>query len=257
MPRSYVPTLFAAQLPELMLALGLCGIAGALLWVARWDRGGVGRKVALLSVVLAATLPVLLTMMTRPYIYNGVRHLVFVLPPLAVLGGLAGAWIFRHLERGGGVGVAAGVLALVVGTASPIIDMVRLHPYEYSDFNHLVGGVAGARPLFMVDYWGLSLTQASRQLIAYLDTHREKPSKGHWTVAVCGPHPPVSVVLGTGTDINWDPKGADFAMQLGEFYCAKLDAPLLFQIVRDGVVYASVYDMRGRSIHSLLSVPGV
>jgi hypothetical protein len=257
MPRSYVPTLFAAQLPELMLALGLCGMAGALFWVARWDRGGVGRKAALLSVVLAATLPVLLTMMTRPYIYNGVRHLVFVLPPFAVLGGLAGAWIFRRLERGGGVGVAAGVLALVVGTASPIIDMVRLHPYEYSDFNHLVGGVAGARPLFMVDYWGLSLTQASRQLIAYLDTHREKPSKGHWTVAVCGPHPPVSVVLGTGTDINWDPKGADFAMQLGEFYCAKLDAPLLFQIVRDGVVYASVYDMRGRSIHSLLSVPGV
>jgi hypothetical protein len=46
-------------------------------------------------------------------------------------------------------------------------------------------------------------------------------------------------------------------MQLGEFYCAKLDTPLLFQIVRDGVVYASVYDIRGHSIRSLLTVPGV
>jgi hypothetical protein len=257
MPRSYVPTLFAVQLPELMLALGLCGMAGALFSVARLDRGGVGRRVALLAVVLAATLPVLLTIMTRPYIYNGVRHLVFVLPPFAVLGGLAGTWIFRRLERGGGLCVAAGVLALIVGIASPLINMVRLHPYEYSDFNHLVGGVAGARPLFMVDYWGLSLTQASRQLIAYLDEHRQKPPRGHWTVAVCGPHPPVSVALGAGTVITWDSKGADFAMQLGEFYCAKLDAPLLFQIVRDGVVYASVYDIRGRSIPSLLSVPGV
>ena len=30
MPRSYVPTLFAVQLPELMLALGLGGMAGAI-----------------------------------------------------------------------------------------------------------------------------------------------------------------------------------------------------------------------------------
>jgi hypothetical protein len=257
MPRSYAPTLFAAKLPELMLALGLCGMAGTLFAVARWDRSGVGRRAALLPIVLAATLPVLLTIATRPYIYNGVRHLIFVVPPLAVLGGLAGAWIFRRLEQGGSVPVAAAVLAFVAGTASPIIDMVRLHPYEYTDFNHLVGGVRGARPLFMVDYWGLSLTQASRQLITYLDEHHEKPPQGHWKVAVCGPHPPVSVALGASTVITWDPKGADFAMQLGEFYCAKLDAPLLFQIIRDGVIYASVYDIRGRSIPSLLTVPGV
>ena len=256
MPRSYAPTLLAVQLPELMLALGLCGMAGAVFYVARWHRAGGGRQ-GVLAVVLAATLPVLLTVITRPDIYNGVRHLVFVLPPFAVLGGLAGAWIFRRLERGGGLWVAAGGLALVVGTASPVIDMVRLHPYEYSIFNHLVGGNAGARPLFMLDYWGLALTQASRRLISYLDEHRQKPPRGHWTVAVCGPHPPASVALGADTDITWDPRGADFAMQLGEFYCAKLDAPLLFQIVRDGVVYARVYDIRGRSIPSLLTVPGV
>ncbi|HWG05464.1 MAG TPA: hypothetical protein VG271_10660, partial [Beijerinckiaceae bacterium] len=56
---------------------------------------------------------------------------------------------------------------------------------------------------------------------------------------------------------TWDPKGADFAMTLGEFYCAKLDAPELFEIVRDGTVYARVYDIRGRSISTLLTVPGI
>ena len=45
-------------------------------------------------------------------------------------------------------------------------------------------------------------------------------------------------------------------MMLGEFYCAKLDAPILLDIVRDGVVYARVYDIRGRSIPSLLTVKG-
>jgi hypothetical protein len=44
---------------------------------------------------------------------------------------------------------------------------------------------------------------------------------------------------------------------LGEFYCAKLEAPLLVEIVRDGVTYARVYDIRERSIPTLLTLPGL
>jgi hypothetical protein len=44
---------------------------------------------------------------------------------------------------------------------------------------------------------------------------------------------------------------------LGEFYCRKLDAPVLFEIVRDGVVFTRVYDIHGRSIATLLTVPGI
>lgn len=260
MPRSYVPTLFALQLPELMLALGLSGGAGALVAVARaGDRGAAdaGRRAALMSIVLAVSLPILMVIATRPFIYNGVRHLVFVLPPFAVLGGLAAAWIARHLRRYGSNAVTAGSLALVAGIASPVVDMARLHPYEYTDYNHLAGGVVGAQKSFMLDYWGLSLTQASRRLLAYVDAHHETPPHGTWTVAVCGPHPPVAVALGPQFTTTWDPKGADFAMMLGVFYCAKYDAPELFEIVRDGVVYARVYDIRGHSFSSLLTVPGI
>jgi hypothetical protein len=260
MPRSYVPTLFALQVPELMLALGLCGTIGAAIF-AVWPLGrepvSVGRRAAFLSIVLAATLPILITIATRPYIYNGIRHLVFVLPPLALLGGVAAAWISRRLCQYGSAATAAGALALIAGIASPVIDMVRLHPYEYTDYNRLAGGVARAQKSFMLDYWGLSLTQASRQLLDYVDAHHETPPHGTWTVAVCGPHPPVAVALGPQFTTTWDPKGADFAMMLGVFYCAKYNAPELFEIVRDGVVYARVYDIRGRSFSSLLTVPGI
>jgi hypothetical protein len=109
----------------------------------------------------------------------------------------------------------------------------------------------------MLDYWGLSLTQAARQLRTVITTQHLEPTNGTWTVAVCGPHPPVAVALGPQFTTTWNPKGADFAVTLGEFYCAKLDAPVLFEIVRAGVVYARVYDIRGRSIASLLTVPGI
>ncbi len=257
MPRSYVPTLVALTLPELLLVLGICGIVGALVAAAWNDRSTVGRRAALVSIVLAATLPILLTILVRPYLYNGIRHLLFVVPPFAVSGGLAAAWTTQRLRQWSTIGIAAGSLAFVAGVASPIIDMVRLHPYEYTDFNHLAGGVRGAQSDVMLDYWGLSLTQASRRLLAYVADSHQAPANGRWTVAVCGPHPPVSVALGPQFSTTWDPKGADFAMQLGVFYCARLDAPLLFEIVRDGVVYARVYDIRGRSIASLLTVPGI
>jgi hypothetical protein len=44
---------------------------------------------------------------------------------------------------------------------------------------------------------------------------------------------------------------------LGEFYCRTLDAPLLAEVVRDGIVFARVYDVRGRSFDSLLTQPGL
>jgi hypothetical protein len=259
MPRSYVPTLFAVTVPELMLALGLCGTIGALA-AALWgtDRGAAaGRRAALLSTVLAATLPILLAVAARPVLYNGIRHFLFVLPPFAALGGLAAAWIAGQLRAYGSSAVAAGSLALIAGIASPIVDMERLHPYQYTDYNHIAGGVRGAQKKFMLDYWGLSLTQASQSLLANLAERHETPPHGQWTVAVCGPHPPVAVALGPQFTTTWNPRGADFAMQLGVFYCARLNAPELTEIVRDGVVYARIYDIRGRTFTSLLTVPGI
>jgi len=260
MPRSYVPTLLAVQLPELMLALGLCGMAGAIFAIASktdHSTAAAGRRAALLATVFAVLLPVLVTVATRPAMYNGIRHFIFVLPPLAALGGLAAAQIADRLVRHGRIAVGAGVLALLIGIASPVLDMTQLHPYEYTDYNHLAGGPPRARQNYMLDYWGLSLTQASRRLHTDIADRHERPLHGQWRVAVCGPHPPVAVALGPQFTTTWNPKGADFAMVLGEFYCAKLDAPVMFDIVREGVVYARLYDLRGRSISSLLTVPGI
>jgi hypothetical protein len=256
MPRSYVPTRLALQLPGLLLGLGIGGTAGAIVCTCR-ARSSVGYRAALLATVLAATLPIFITVAARPAMYNGIRQFVFTLPPLAAFGGLAAACVLRWLERYGRAALAAGALIAIGGIAAPVGAMTRLHPYEYTYFNRFAGGAAGARPHYMLDYWGLSLTQAARQLRAVIAEQHLEPANGTWTVAVCGPHPPVAVALGPQFTTTWDPKGADFAMTLGEFYCGKLDAPILFKIERAGVVYANVYDIRGRSITSLLTVPGI
>jgi 4-amino-4-deoxy-L-arabinose transferase-like glycosyltransferase len=256
MPRSYAPTLLALKLPELLLVLGFGGAAGVLVAAFR-SRAPVNSRAVLLLVSLAALLPLIVTIALRPAMYNGIRHFVFVLPPLAVLGGVAGAWLLEAVRRRRAAVIAAAIV-FAAGIAAPVVTMARLHPYEYTHFNWLAGGVAHARGRYMVDYWGLSFKQASQGLLAKLAERGErKPADRRWKIAVCGPHRSPQVELGPDFETTWDPKGADFAMLLGEFYCVTFDAPLLVEITRGGVVYARVYDIRGRSFETLLTRPGL
>jgi hypothetical protein len=243
MPRSYLPVLLGLKLPELFLLLAA---------------GGADitpqRRAILACVIAAALLPIVVTVATRPAMYNGIRQFVFVTPPLAVLGGLAGAWLAARLMRHGRAALAGGAAVALAGLASPVFEMIRLHPYEYVHFNRIAGGVPGAASRFMLDYWGLAFKQASQRLLAA--TRDQPPPAGRkWKVAACGPHPPAEIALGDRFEISWDPAGADFAMSLGTFYCAALDAPVIAAKQRDGVSFARVYDLRGRTIKSLFTVP--
>ena len=257
MPRSYLPTLLALKLPEMFTALALGGVIGALIGAFRGGNEP-NRRAVLLLVALAAALPIAVAVAMRPAMYNGVRHFLFVVPPLAVAGGLAGAWLFDALRRRGHLAAMAAAVVFVIGLALPVVDIVRVHPYEYTSFNRIAGGVRGARERYMLDYWGLSLKQASQGLAAKIaELTLQKPKDRRWKLAVCGHHRSPQVELGPDFETTWDPKGADFAMMLGEFYCRKFDAPVLLEVVRDGVVYTRVYDIRGRSYDTLLTQPGL
>jgi xanthosine utilization system XapX-like protein len=253
MPRTYVPTLFALKEPEIVLLLGLGGMAGALVAATRRDLL-LSRRAALLLLALAAAAPVAMTMIARPAMYNGIRHFVFVMPPFAVLAGLAGAWLFERLASYGRPALAAGAMAAIAALALPVVEMVRLHPYQYTHFNHLAGGIRAADDHYMLDYWGLAFKQAADELRAKLTLGLESPPPSRrWRIAVCGPHHPAEVELGPEFTPTYETKGADFALMLGEFYCAEYKVPILVEIKREGVVYARVYDIRGRTVSGLFT----
>jgi hypothetical protein len=239
MPWSYLPTLFALQLPEVLLALLIAGVVGTLMSLSRIEVPA-RRK----------------TILLRPALYNGIRHFVFVIPPMTVLAGVAFGWGMGWLKQHARSWQPAALAVFSFGLLLPLSEMIRLHPYEYTHFNHIAGTVRTADNLFMLDYWGLALKQASDGLREELTERQEAPPHGRkWKVAVCGPQRPAQVALGPDFTIGWDSHSADFAMTLGEFYCKGLTAPVLVEIKRDDVVFARVYDIRGRAISTLLSIP--
>lgn len=257
MPRSYLPTLFALKLTEILLLLGIPGLIAGLALAVRHNLSARQRAVMLL-LTGAFVIPIGITIVTRPALYNGIRHFIFVLPPLAVLGGLAGAWLLQWLAERSRVATAAAAMVVIAGFAVPAVDMVLLHPYQYAHYNRISGGMRGANHHYMLDYWGLSFKEAADQLLTVLDEKGIATPEGRrWVIAVCGPHPPAEVELGSDFVTTWNTKGADFALMLGEFYCAELNAPELVKIEREGVVFARVYDIRGRDIPSLFTQPPV
>ena len=255
MPWSYLPTLFALQMPEVLSALAIGGVIGTFIALTRKDVTA-RHKTILLMLTLAAYLPIAIAMVKRPALYNGIRHFVFVIPPMAVVGGVAFAWGMNWLKENRSHWQPIAVAAFVFGLTLPLSEMIRLHPYQYTYFNDVSGTVHHADDLFMLDYWGLAFKQASDGLHAQIAERHLTPPRGRrWKVAVCGPQRPAQVALGPDYTIGWDSHAADFAMTLGEFYCKGLAAPVMLEIKRDGVVYARVYDIRDRSISSLLAIP--
>lgn len=255
MPPSYLPHLFVLKLPEIMLVLGLGGAAGALIGATR-KATSANKRAGLLAVALAALFPVALAIVARPALYNGLRHFIFVVPPFAALGGVAFAWLFAHIRHYGKAAAAAWIAFCLAGIASPIVDMIQLHPFEYTSFNRSSGGVRSAQGRYMIDYWGLAFKQAADELRTNLAKSADRPPRGRrWVVAICGPQSSARVELGDDFETVFDQKQADFVMALGTYYCQPLQATILANIEREGVTYARVYDLRGGPTPKILTQP--
>src|SRR5260370_1580769 len=203
MPWSYLPTLFALQLPEVLLGLLIAGVIGTVVSLSRPEVPA-RRKTILLTLTLAATLPLLIAMVKRPALYNGIRHFIFVIPPMTVLAGVAFARGMSWLKENRRAWQPAAVAVFSFGLLLPLSEMIPLHPYQYTHFNHLAGTVRSADALFMLDYWGLALKQASDGLRDQLAERQEAPPHGRkWKGAVCGPQRPAQAALGPDFTIGW------------------------------------------------------
>ncbi|WP_277957550.1 hypothetical protein, partial [Anaeromyxobacter oryzisoli] len=160
LPRTYAPTWFLATLPESWFAIA---IAGAIAAVVAWQRDRIRPTLEAgwldpALVAAAGLAPIAAAAILRPVLYDGVRHLLFVLPALAATAGWALSAALDRLPRLVGraaLGLTAALAALAVA------DAVRLHPYQYLYFNRSVaGGLAGASRDYELDYWGATGREA-------------------------------------------------------------------------------------------------
>jgi len=254
-PRTYLPVYLAIKLPLLLWA-GVLAWAAALLYRARHgrplfeaaSRGAGDDRPAMLAVALAAGFPIAYAVATRPPLYDGLRHFLFVVPPLAALAGLgldaALRWAARrtHLPAG----ALAGLLGLAVGMQA--FTMVRLHPYEYVYYNGLVGGLPGADQRYVMDYWANSVPEATRMLADYLKAQNGgRPVGRVYNVGVCAERRTFEHVAPPFMRWVKDWGKADFYIAPTHMDCDNVMHGRAIAVVRRlGVTLAVVEDMRLR-----------
>lgn len=142
----------------------LIGAALPAVFVSRRDDAL--RRVGLIAVVV---LPMVAAVVMHSTLYDGIRHLEFIYPPLVVLA--VSGWA-DALARSRPLWVRRGAgLALAAGLAGVLAFDVRFHPNQGVYFNALVGGPREAFTYYDMDYWGNCTLQAVEWAV---DTARSK-----------------------------------------------------------------------------------
>jgi hypothetical protein len=233
LPASFLPTLLAVQITVPAIVLGIAG-----LWVVLGSRLGRDSAAPLVAVLLLwAAAPFAAVVVFRVPIYNNFRHVLFMLPPLFVMAGLALDRLGRRVPRAGArVALAAAVIL------PGMVGIVRLHPYEYGYYNEAVGGVRGAFGRYLSDYWCTSYREAMRFVNAYAPPSSAVAVFGPETSAAAFARPDLTVrdVKEIITDPQFRPRlvlGCSWTTIDPAFFP---DAPVVFSVRREGVPLAIV-----------------
>jgi hypothetical protein len=258
LPRSYVPGQLLARLPEgFLLLLAAAGVSGALAVgrrsavLARMARreGGVlraaaamlGRHRAMLIVLAAVALPLGFVATRNTVLYDGIRHLLFVIPMLAIVAGLGWRAMLPLLRRapvlaGAAVGLYLGYLLAV---------LAALHPLQYVAMNALAGGTSGAYDSFELDYWSAAAVPAIRRLEQRLDYDPSiRSADTPPSIVVCIPwrESNVGPLLQRPWVVETDPDAADYIIETQRSRCAAdSNVVLIDEVKRQGRTFAWIY----------------
>ena len=209
-------------------------------------------KPGLALVAAALLVPLTAVVVLNPVLYDGLRHVLFLVPVACVLAAWGWTETVRRWWRGWILFVGAAVLVGVVTTGRQLVRIVTDHPTQAIWFNELAGGLPGVQGRYSLDYYGFSYAPASTALRDYVASDRSLASletipvsaampmwAARWTfeapfVPTRGPamNEPVPVLY-----VAYTRGGAD-AVHPG--------AQVVATVERDGVVLAVVKDLRRR-----------
>lgn len=186
-PWDYLPTYLAGQLPELISLAFLAFIA--VLALSTWRRLRQREPLVWTAwlVVIAVVLPPAYAIVRGSTLYNGMRHFLFIVPPICVLAAAQLAWL---LERAWRARRALGALSaglLLAFAIDQSLATVRLHPHQHVYFNRAFGGVQSAVGRYETEYYG----SVYQELLGKLREHvwrerRESYFERPFIVTGCG-----------------------------------------------------------------------
>ena len=156
LPGNYVPRLFELQFTEPALLLFFIGII--LIVYKIWKRA-----IPLETVVVTigwGILPLIAFTVWHLNLYENIRQLFFIVPPLFIIAGFTLDWIAQRIRQ---PIIQYGIMIVLL--LPGIYAIWNLHPYEYTYYNSFAKLTVDNQRQFESDYWMTSF----RETIEYLN----------------------------------------------------------------------------------------
>ncbi len=249
-PWDYLPTYFLVQLPEFTGVLLVVGVGASLrrAW-QRWKRRE-ALPLSVLLLVMATFLPPLYAIVRGSTLYDGLRHFLFLMPPIAVLGASGFVWVCDELRKRDWRWAFA--LAVVGGAfvVDQTVALVQLHPYQHVFFNRVSGGTKPAVKRYETEYYGALYQELGQELAETLwrEDRRDYLSR-EYVVAACGSY--LFVTHNMPLNFRYASMGkidrADIFATYPRDRCLerKTQFPAIVEVKRRGATLGVARDMKG------------
>lgn len=157
LPRRYLPFMLITTLTEptwLLFAIGF--IDGHWKLIKNRRANHEAYRSQIISLSLAFSLLLILAayvLIRKPAMYDGIRHFLFILPPVFIFIGFGFQFILEQInswiKSPAWLHAGLGILLIVPG----LIGITKLHPYQYAYYNSFVGGTGGVFRSYETEYW--------------------------------------------------------------------------------------------------------
>ncbi len=177
LPFYYILKMILIKVPVITLVLSAGGVFMLVRLIKNEGLHKIEQQLPLVLLLFSIIFPVAYVIVKDSVLYNGLRHFLFVLPPLSVLAGWGSVQL--HAEISGKSPrlrlPAAGLTGLLL--LLPFLQLVRLHPYQYIYYNELAGGTRKASVRYETDYWCTVYKELAEEFYAHLQETRPAFSK--------------------------------------------------------------------------------
>lgn len=240
-PSTYLLDYLSVRLPEAFL-LGLLSFAvfGLVHLKVPLSLFNPQKYVGYVAVVIAVVFPISFVLLTKPALYNGVRHFTFILPPLAVMAALGVEKFLLHfapfkLMR------RVTVLVFSLLCCMTLIKFVQFHPYEYVVYNQFAGKTAELSKKWETDYWSSGMRETALMLNQLALPAKETP----YLVATCTDAAQGSAYLDKRFEVTRNWTLADFFMSTTQGGCdTAMQGKVIGEVKRLGLTLTVLKDRR-------------
>lgn len=232
-PRYYAHAFFLISTPVWMLLLITAGTLALIIRLGNSLPSLHPKNCLLLAFLLCTVFPWAYIFITSPALHNGIRHMLWAVGPLLLLGAYGFLrihhWFCTRLPR---FRLLPSIL-LFIGIASTAAQLVQMHPYQYVSFNFFAGKPHSVINRYETEYW----FTANRYLLNKLPKLVPPPQPNQpYRVMVAGPRETAQPFIPDGFSLTTNPESAHFFVANTTFRTDQIfHGKTIYQLNRAGI----------------------